>query len=74
MVSRNCFLRSASPFYANASQGPALTYSGCLIALLRIASSNPRDLISIPRIKDAVFSQFWLRMGKTVPPFCHELS
>ena len=68
------FYGSPFPFYANASQGPVLTYSGCLIALLRIASSNPRDLISIPKIKDAVFSQFWLRMGKTVRPFCQEHS
>lgn len=49
-----------------------LICSGCLIALLRIALRNPLDLISVPRIKDAVFAQFWLRMGKTFPQICQE--
>ncbi|KAF7504158.1 hypothetical protein GJ744_002627 [Endocarpon pusillum] len=36
---------------------------GCLIALIRIASDRPGDLFTIGKVKDAVFAEFWLRMG-----------
>jgi len=39
---------------------------GSLIALIRIASHSPGDLFSVSKVKDAVFAQFWLRMGKAV--------
>lgn len=41
----------------------AIAFYGGLIALLRIATRNPRVLISVPKVKEAVFAQFWLRMG-----------
>ena len=55
-----------SCFRSNTRLGPVLICSGCLIALLRIATRNPLDLISITKVKDAIFAQFWLLMGKTV--------
>ena len=44
---------------------------GSLIALIQIASHSPNDLFSIRKVKDAVFAQFWVRMGKVIrsPPF-----
>lgn len=36
---------------------------GCLTALIQIASHSPSDLFSVSKVKDAVFAQFWLRMG-----------
>jgi hypothetical protein len=43
-----------------------LIRSGCLIALIRIASQSPHEVFSISKVKDAIFTQFWLRMGKTI--------
>ena len=39
---------------------------GSLIALIRIASDSPSDFFSVGKVKDAVFAQFWLRMGKVI--------
>ncbi|KAL9635453.1 MAG: hypothetical protein Q9164_003449 [Protoblastenia rupestris] len=40
---------------------------GFLIALMQIALHSPSDLFSISKVKNAVFAQFWLRMGKAIP-------
>lgn len=45
---------------------PAKPSLGLTIALLHIASHSPRDLFSLSKVKEAVFAQFWLRVGKTV--------
>lgn len=42
-----------------------------MIALLHIALHGPSDLFRVSKVKEAVFAQFWLRVGKTVP--CHPL-
>ena len=36
---------------------------GCIIALLRMVFRSPSDLLSLSKVKDAVFAQFWQRMG-----------
>jgi hypothetical protein len=41
-------------------------YIGALIALIRIVLQSPSDLFSVSKVKDAVFAQFWLRMGKAI--------
>jgi hypothetical protein len=43
-----------------------LIFLGSLFALLRIATHSPSDLFSVPKLKHAVFAQFWLRVGKSI--------
>ncbi|KAL9611000.1 MAG: hypothetical protein Q9204_009048 [Flavoplaca sp. TL-2023a] len=45
------------------SVASALTTLGSLLALIRIASRSPSDVFSVSKVKDAVFGQFWQRMG-----------
>ena len=37
-----------------------------MIALLQLALHRPSDLFSVSKVKEAVFAQFWLRVGKTI--------
>ena len=37
-----------------------------MITLLQMVSKNPGDLFRMSRLKDSVFAQLWLRVGKRV--------
>lgn len=39
---------------------------GCLFAVIRMASHNPGELFGASKLKDAVFAQFWQRLGKAI--------
>jgi hypothetical protein len=39
---------------------------GSLTALVQMTSRSPSDLFSVSKVKNTVFAQFWLRMGKAI--------
>lgn len=65
---------SALPPIFSAPPSNGLTCLGALIALMRIVSHKPSDLLSIRKVKHAVFAEFWLRMGKVIPASCSHTS